>query len=163
MGYWPPRLKARRRLVSGVLPLLGGILCLIGTASGATLKERFVVSKWESKDGLPENSATSIAWTPDGFMWIGTFNGLVRFDGVEMEVYDSRNTSGLHESSVVNLHCDSEGRLWVGTGSGVVSLKDGEWRRHGEDSPWDGAMVRFFVEGGAVSCLQRGSMVRSVG
>lgn len=84
--------------MSGVLPALGVVLGLVGAAGGATLKEEFVVSKWETEDGLPENSATSIAWTPDGFMWIGTFNGLVRFDGLEMEVFDSRNTPGLHSS-----------------------------------------------------------------
>jgi len=84
--------------MSGVLPALGVVLGLVGAAGGATLKEGFVVSKWETEDGLPENSATSIAWTPDGFMWIGTFNGLVRFDGLEMEVFDSRNTPGLHSS-----------------------------------------------------------------
>src|SRR5262245_35260486 len=45
--------------------------------------EDYLIRSWETADGLPENSATSIAQTPDGYLWFGTFNGLVRFNGVE--------------------------------------------------------------------------------
>src|SRR5689334_3014626 len=44
------------------------------------------IDSWESEDGLPENSGTCMAQTPDGYLWFGTFNGLVRFDGVKFTV-----------------------------------------------------------------------------
>ena len=46
------------------------------------------VSRWEMKDGLPLNKVRAIAQTPDGYLWVGTFNGLARFDGVRFKVFD---------------------------------------------------------------------------
>jgi hypothetical protein len=42
----------------------------------------YIVRNWSTDDGLPQNSVTAIAQTRDGYLWLGTFNGLVRFDGV---------------------------------------------------------------------------------
>jgi ligand-binding sensor domain-containing protein len=43
----------------------------------------YLIDSWETEDGLPEDSATAIVQTPDGYIWLGTFDGLVRFNGVE--------------------------------------------------------------------------------
>ena len=51
-------------------------------------------------DGLPEQTVQAFAQTPDGFLWIGTTGGLVRFDGVHFTVFDRQNTPALHENSV---------------------------------------------------------------
>ena len=88
----------------------------------------YLVDNWTTQDGLPENSATAIVQTPDGYLWFGTFEGLVRFNGTEFTVYNPANTPELPSAGIVNLHLDRRGRLWVSTYSGLV-LRDGDhWR-----------------------------------
>src|SRR3954470_11529109 len=82
----------------------------------------WLIRAWETEDGLPENSATDLVQTADGYLWFGTFNGLVRFDGVKFTVLNAFNTRGLPSSGIVNLHLDKGGRLWVSTYGGLAVL-----------------------------------------
>lgn len=82
----------------------------------------FLVKKWTTRDGLPQNTVTSIVQTSDGYLWLGTFGGLARFDGVKFDVFDAANTSGFRTNRVLSLLEDSHGTLWVGTDSGEVYL-----------------------------------------
>jgi ligand-binding sensor domain-containing protein/signal transduction histidine kinase len=92
--------------------------------SGAT---PFLIDAWDTDDGLPQNSVTSIVQTRDGYLWFGTLNGLVRFDGVRFVVFDENNTPGLNSSRIVKLFQDWQGKLWVGTESaGIAFIKDGQ-------------------------------------
>src|ERR1044071_3508542 len=86
----------------------------------------FIIDVWETDDGLPQNSVISMIQTRDGYLWLGTLNGLVRFDGVRFTVFDESNTRGLTSSQIVSLFEDSRSNLWVGTESGGAFLiKDG--------------------------------------
>ena len=86
----------------------------------------FIIDVWETDDGLPQNSVISMIQTRDGYLWLGTLNGLVRFDGVRFTVFDESNTPGLTSSQIVSLFEDSRSNLWVGTESGGAFLiKDG--------------------------------------
>ena len=61
-------------------------------------------------------------------MWLGTQNGLVRFDGVKFRVFDENNTPAIKNSRIVRLLCDREGTLWIGTEhGGLVSLRQGRF------------------------------------
>ena len=59
----------------------------------ATAQYRF--DSWTTDNGLPQNSISSIIQTRDGYLWMTTFDGLVRFDGVQFKVFDKGNTRGL--------------------------------------------------------------------
>ncbi len=88
---------------------------------------RYAIDVWETDDGLPQNSVIAMTQTRDGYLWLGTLNGLVRFDGVQFTVFDESNTPGLNSSRIVNLFEDRAGNLWVGTETaGVVLVRDGE-------------------------------------
>ena len=98
---------------------------------------------WQSDDGLPQDSIYAIAQTPDGYLWLGTDEGLVRFDGARFTVFDKRNTPELLSQRVFTLMVDREGALWIGThGGGLSRLKDGAFAtytaREGlpDDSVW---------------------------
>lgn len=83
---------------------------------------------WHSADGLPQDSVLSIAQTPDGYIWLGTEEGLVRFDGVHFAVFDKSNTPGLHNNEISVLLLDSRQRLWIGThGGGLTCLYQGSF------------------------------------
>ena len=78
---------------------------------------------WTSDSGLPQNSVTAIAQTPDGYLWLGTQEGLVRFDGVRFTVFDTRNTPALSDDWVQALLAARDGSLWIGTVSGLVRMR----------------------------------------
>ncbi len=80
----------------------------------------YEVHGWTTNDGLPQNSITSIAQTRDGYLWLGTFSGLVRFDGVRFKTFDFVNAPDLGSNRITALSADDRGGLWIGTEDGVV-------------------------------------------
>ena len=60
----------------------------------------YLITTWQTEQGLPENSATAMVQTPDGYLWFGTFGGLVRFDGVQF----TKVQAPLPSEGVVSLH-----------------------------------------------------------
>src|SRR6185369_8722490 len=87
----------------------------------------YLIDTWEIQQGMPDNSATTIVQAPDGYLWIGTFNGLVQFDGAKFKVFDSSNVPELPSPGIVNLHMDGSGCLWVSTLRGLTARKAGHW------------------------------------
>jgi signal transduction histidine kinase/ligand-binding sensor domain-containing protein len=80
---------------------------------------------WVMENGLPQNTVQALAQTRDGFLWLGTEVGLVRFDGVGFQVFDKNSTPGLPGNDVRCLMVANDGSLWVGTGDGLARLKNG--------------------------------------
>ncbi|MFO1460854.1 MAG: two-component regulator propeller domain-containing protein [Verrucomicrobiota bacterium] len=121
----------------------------------------YVIKTWQTEDGLPENSATAMVQTQDGYLWFGTFNGLVRFDGLNFEVFNRANTPELPSAAVVNLHLDRKDRLWVSTLQGLVVREGNQWRRIDAASGGDNDFVRTFTErpnGDLLLTLSRGAI-----
>jgi PAS domain S-box-containing protein len=79
----------------------------------------YVVKSWRTIDGLPQNSVTALAQTPDGYLWVGTLGGLARFDGVRFVTYGL--PEGLKGLSIRTLLEDGQGGLWIGTLGGGLS------------------------------------------
>jgi len=84
---------------------------------------------WTVEDGLPQSSVLDIAQTPDGYLWLATRGGLVRWDGVRFKVFDRRNTEHLASSFISALAVDHEGTLWIGSDDGLFSHRDGTFQR----------------------------------
>jgi len=102
--------------------LLGGILCGNAATNGA----RFNILTWTTDDGLPQGSVTAMTQARDGYLWLGTDKGLVRFDGIRFTTFDDNNTPGLNSSQIRSLFEDSRDNLWIGTKTaGIVLVKDG--------------------------------------
>ena len=82
---------------------------------------------YDNTNGLPTSEANAIATTSDGFIWIGSYSGLIRYDGNIFERIDS--TTGV--ASVVSLYVDSRDRLWIGTNdSGVAVMEKGSLKMY---------------------------------
>lgn len=89
---------------------------------------QYVQNVWESDEGLPQNSVQAITQTRDGYLWLATQEGLVRFDGVEFTVFDSGNTEQIRSNLISCILEDSKGTLWFGTGGGGLNyFKDGKF------------------------------------
>ncbi len=75
---------------------------------------------WQTDSGLPQNTVHAIIQTRDGYIWLGTEGGLVRFDGVQFVVYDKQAPAHLPSTTINSLFEDSDGNLWIGTDDGLV-------------------------------------------
>lgn len=81
----------------------------------------YVFHSWQTEQGLPQNSAYALCQTRDGYIWIGTAEGLARYDGARFYVFNTSNTPELAHNWISSLLEDSDGRLWIGTFGGGVS------------------------------------------
>ncbi len=86
---------------------------------------QFVVRSWRVEDGLPHNTVNAILQTRDGYLWLGTDDGLARFDGVHFTVFGLRE--GLPSLQVLALLEEPNGALWIGTSLGLSRLQNGRF------------------------------------
>ncbi|PWU15821.1 MAG: hypothetical protein C5B50_14675 [Verrucomicrobia bacterium] len=102
-------------------------ICALFLATCTVLAEyRFDV--WTSDSGLPRNDVRAIVQTRDGYLWVGTLDGLARFDGVRFTVFNRANTPALPSNRVLVLYEDCEGALWIGlVEGGLIRYQNGKF------------------------------------
>ena len=89
---------------------------------------QYTVQVWNIESGLPGNSVLALQQTRDGFLWIGTQDGLVRFDGIKFQLFSKGNIPQLTNNEIRALYEDGNGTLWIGTCSGgLTRFKEGEF------------------------------------
>ena len=124
--------KSRSRCSRGVPAVAASVLLvlsvLIGNSAVTATEDgrKILTDHWTTEEGLPQNSVTAITRTDDGFMWLGTFGGLTRFDGSNFRTFTHENTEGLSGHRVNDLFKDRSGTLWIATQDGGLSRHDGE-------------------------------------
>jgi ligand-binding sensor domain-containing protein/signal transduction histidine kinase len=106
-------LNGRSRLLLVLVVLICG-LSFTGEAQRKSIKQ-YVHQIWTTDNGLPQNSASEIMQTRDGYLWFATQEGMARFDGVEFTVFDRTNTPELDDSWIVRMAEDREGGMWIRT------------------------------------------------
>ena len=118
-----PNVIARRRTGGGAISfwaLLASLL-LASTASA-----QYRLDHWTADTGLPQNSVYSILQTRDGYLWLTTFDGLVRFDGVRFTVFNKGNSAGMATNRFLSLFAEADDTLWLGTeDGGLVRFRHG--------------------------------------
>ena len=122
----------RRRLV--LLALAAFFSAQLSSLHGATNTfPRYNVRVWQIDDGLPQNSVWAITQTKDGYLWIGTQQGLVRSDGIRFVTLDSKAAPELKHGYISALCTARDGSLWIGcSGSGLFRIRDGQFSRFSE-------------------------------
>ena len=110
------------------------MLCLLGllwtctcpATAAETNNSEFLVKSWQNEDGLPHSIINSICQTHDGYLWLGTYVGLVRFDGKRFVQYSARDVPDLDDGGIICLFEDRDNTLWVSLQSGrLLAWKDG--------------------------------------
>ncbi|HEU5078523.1 MAG TPA: two-component regulator propeller domain-containing protein [Opitutaceae bacterium] len=92
----------------------------------------------------------AVVQTPDGYIWVGSYEGLARFDGVRFSKFDNTNVDGWQDSAVTALFVARNGVLWIGHASGAVSRKvDGHFQTFPPHASWSANRIIRFVEDGA--------------
>src|ERR1700740_273070 len=117
--------KARgREVVAFAISLAATLLaeCSSAFASGSSLDIcQYAHTSWKVRDGFTKGTISSIAQTPDGYLWLGTEFGLLRFDGVRAVPWQPSAAQYLPSSYVHSLLAARDGRLWIGTAEGLAS------------------------------------------
>jgi len=124
------RMSCSCQIDNGIRTLLALFFFLVPTVRAALNPGKAIAQyrhdQWSTDQGLPQNSVAAIAQTHDGYVWLGTEAGLVRFDGLRFRVFDQKNTPEMKSNLVYALMEDREGSLWLGSaGGGLTRLKNG--------------------------------------
>jgi signal transduction histidine kinase/ligand-binding sensor domain-containing protein len=100
-------------------------LCLLTAAfcplARAALELGYSAQIIQTEQGLPQNNINSIIQSNDGYLWLATFGGLVRYDGVRFKVFDSANTPQLQNSRITALFEDGNQIIWIGHETGDLT------------------------------------------
>ena len=88
-------------------------------------------TSWKTRDGLIKGGISGVAQTPDGYLWLGTDFGLVRFDGVRTVPWQPSGNQHLPPGTIFSLLAGQDGALWIGA-KGLASWKDGKLTQYPE-------------------------------
>lgn len=108
---------------------LGIVLGLAVDASGLDPDlaiSQYRVDRWLKREGLPQNSVLAMAEDRAGYLWLGTQEGLARFDGMTFRSFRVEDTPELGDNYISALHAGADGTIWVGTGTGQIRYWDGD-------------------------------------
>lgn len=95
-------------------------LALIDSESAAKQYQHPAIHHWQTAEGMPQDTVNTIAQTPDGYLWIGTYSGLARFDGQHFTIFGLHSQPALEAERVVALHVDQRGVLWIAAETGEI-------------------------------------------
>ena len=131
---------------------------------------QFMLDSWTTDDGLPNNSVMAHLKSADGYFWLVTYDGLVRFDGLTARVFNQRNTPSFSTSSLLNVYEDRKHRLWIGTnGKGVLLYEDEAFKVPAFNGDLPNETITSFAEEegrlwigsrGGLACLEQGKLVK---
>jgi len=125
-------MPVRPRITLSKTRMLAVTLALISPAFAldpSRVLTQYIHRIWQVTQGLPQASISSITQSHDGYLWLGTQTGLVRFDGVRFTTIEDRSQPLLKNAWVEGLVEDSKQNLWIGTDAGLFRLHDGAVKR----------------------------------
>jgi signal transduction histidine kinase/ligand-binding sensor domain-containing protein len=94
-------------------------------AATPVIRPNFFQRSWTTENGLPDNAVTAVVQTRDGYLWLGTYGGLARFDGVHFTVFNSASEPELQSDRITGLYEDLKGALWIGHERGDLTCYRG--------------------------------------
>jgi ligand-binding sensor domain-containing protein len=126
------------------LPALLLVCCSCAFSLDPSLDvSQYAHTVWRVREGFGKGAINSMAQTPDGYLWLGTELGLLRFDGVHAAPWQPPIGQQLPASLITTLLATHDGTLWIGTMKGLSSWKNGEFR---EVPPLHGSSVTSLLE-----------------
>lgn len=126
---WHHPRKSWRQICGSLGLVVGSLSAFAYSEADPRPASRHLVHVWRAEDGLPQNSVTCLAQTPDGYIWVGTRRGgLARFDGIRFVHFTPQTTPELPDVEIEHLTVDATGALWISTGVESISLyRDGRF------------------------------------
>src|SRR5262249_49923519 len=93
---------------------------------------QYAHTAWKYREGFAKSLILDIVQTPDGYLWLATGLGLLRFDGVRTVPWQPPKDQPLPSSYILHLAAGRDGTLWIGTKNGLASWKNGKLTQHAE-------------------------------
>ncbi|MCG6963957.1 MAG: HD domain-containing protein [Acidobacteria bacterium] len=149
-------------------PVLPVLFLLVALGAGATTVQTpppRIHDVWSTAEGLPQRSVNDMIQDRQGYLWLATFGGLVRFDGRGFKTFAPATSPGLTSIRILSLLEDSAGRLWIGTQDAGVIVREGESFRPVPMAKGSGQLVWVLAEGtdGSVWAGCEGGLLRYEG
>ena len=123
-------LTLRRLSLLLLPPLLFASPLISADLTGHRQITQYVQTYLTDKTGLPQNSVNTIAQTRDGYLWFGTEEGLARYDGLRVTVYDTLHDKTLKDNYIQAIAAARDGSLWVGTRTGLTRFHNGRFETY---------------------------------
>src|SRR5690606_32472069 len=149
-GLAPAR-RPWRRVAHGLCLLLWtqAALALAAPPGPPPLRD-YAVDAWTTGNGLPHNSMRDTAQTTDGYLWFATWEGVVRYNGVDFTTFSRGTAPGLRDNGVGALYVDPRGRLWLSDSRGNLGrYENGRWEYLERPQAWPRALVHYMAMDGA--------------
>ena len=132
-------------------PLFLALVVLLAAGSlpvahARNINAKYYFDLWTTDNGLPQNSCSAILQTHDGYLWIATADGLVRYDGARFIVFNQGNTPGIIDNRCLRLVEDRTGVLWILNQFGLMSYRDGVFQSHTAANGVPEGVFQFFED-----------------
>ncbi len=155
-------MKQYAKLITGVIGVICCIILYLSTNASGSLTEgknflsKYMISKYSvNTKTFPTNEANTVLQTSDGYMWFGTYNGLIRYDGMNFTIWNAISEDGFGSSNIRCLYEDGDGILWIGTNDrGLVKRENGIFTTYDKDDGILSNSIRTIIEGedGRIYC-----------
>ncbi len=142
-----------------ILPILALALLIFLCPQFADAEGAYVVKTYNEQNGLPTGEANDVLQTSDGYLWIGSYGGLIRYDGSEFRNFSMEKA--IDSSSIRALYEDSFGRLWIGTNDvGVYCYENGTFTKYESTKENSFLCIRDFQENnsGQIYCASNSGL-----
>src|ERR1700722_7193992 len=121
MSNWSKFLCSRICIIYSVL--IGGVSHQLWALDGNdqnSSTNRWLIRTWQTDEGLPDNNVTGVAQTSDGYLWVATLGGLMRFDGERFEEFSTTHLPKVPNRVVRTMYLDRRGQIWLVMDRGTV-------------------------------------------
>ncbi len=131
-----------------VAALAAGLLASVSSvpAHSQPQSTHYVTTVWGTEQGLPQSSVNAVLQDHAGYLWLGTFGGLARFDGERFTAFDPANTPNFGAARILALFETRTGVMWIGTTEGLIRLDNGVATTYTERDGLPSAFVRSVRE-----------------
>jgi len=133
--------------IAALLSLQAVMYCSPPPGTGK-MPGNYQLTSWTTDNGLPQNTVNRIIQTSDGYIWLATNDGLVRFDGINFTMFNSKNFPQLLSNRIMDIIESRDGNLWIGTEGGGVTVKgkNSQNTTYTMDDGLTGNFIRTFFE-----------------
>ncbi len=92
------------------------------------------IDHWDNNNGLPGNTLHKVAQTPDGYLWLASPEGLIRFDGVSFKTYSKQTRKEFSSNQILDIATGADSTLWIASNRGLISYRRGQFETHGDSA-----------------------------